>query len=343
MAIGFDFGTYNMVSCRRDENKSFVYKREVNAFVEIEIKNDFMFNIMKNAKLPDGSTIPIIELKDLGKAYVLGEAAVQMAYTMNTELKRPMKDGCLNPKEKHAQFIMSLMAHGMLDDLKFDKENLFYSIPANAINQETDSDYHSKILEAIFKAFKDEKGRIVNPTPINEALALVYAELANKAFTGMGVSCGAGMVNVCFAIYGAPVFQFAIVNSGDWIDKMAAKATGETPTFINQEKLKTDLTVESSSLVQRAIRVQYEIMIQKTINEIKKGIEEAGNKARTSNPIDIVVAGGTSMPNGFDQLFRTIFEQAKIPMNLGSIIRPKDPLFSVARGCLIAAEAANLG
>lgn len=157
-------------------------------------------------------------------------------------------------------------------------------------------------------------------------------------------NCGAGMVNICYAMYGAPIFQFSIVNSGDWIDKMASKAIGEeTTTYVNREKVHADLTLENpDTLVQRAIKTQYEIMIQHTVAGIKKGIEEAGNKARSEKPIDVVVAGGTSMPKGFDVLFRKVLEQAKITnFNLGEVIRPQDPLYSVARGCLIAAENAK--
>ena len=337
--IGFDTGTYNLVCCKRDAEGNFVNKREVNAFLSMPLENRFVFNMMKKAG------VPLIERKDANTAYALGEAAVNMAYTMNgIELRRPMKAGCLNPQEKSAQQIMSIMIHSLLDEVQTDGETLYYSVPANAINEETDADYHAKVLEQVFKAFKDKEGRRVTAAPINEGLALVYAELADKAYTGIGISFGAGMVNLCFAIYGAPIFQFSLVNSGDWIDKMAAKATGETPTFINKEKLKADLTVDMpESIVQRAIKAQYEIMMTKTITGIKKGLEEKGNKARHEHPIDIIIAGGTSQPPGFDVMFKQLIKKANLPIEIGSVIRPKDPLYSVARGCLVAAEAADQG
>jgi actin-like ATPase involved in cell morphogenesis len=335
--IGFDAGTYNLVCCKRDENNNFVYKREVNAFIEIPMTNRFVFNMMKNAG------VPLIEWKDANVAYALGEAAVNIAYSMNqVDLKRPMHAGCLNPKEKHAQQIMGIMMHSLVDSAKVDKELLYYSVPANAINEETDADYHGHVLRDIFSAFEDEEKRRVNANPINEGLALVYAELAKKAYTGLGISFGAGMVNLCFSIFGAPVFEFAIVNSGDWIDRQAAKATGESIAFINQEKTKVNLTEDSPNLVQRAIKAQYEIMIQKTVTEIKKGLETAGNKARANHPIDVIIAGGTSSPTGFDTLFSETIKKANLPIELGEIIRPADPLYSVARGCLLAAEAAGV-
>jgi hypothetical protein len=332
--IGFDVGTYNLVCCSRDEKGNFVNKREVNAFLELPLENRFVFNMMKNAG------VPIIERENV--AYALGEAAVNMAYTMSQlELKRPMAHGCVNPKERDAFQILSIMVHSLLDDVKQDNETLYYCVPANAINEDTDADYHTKVLEAIFKAYKSDKGFKVNANPINEALALVYAELGKKAYTGIGISFGAGMVNICYAMYGQPVFTFAIVNSGDWIDKQAAKATGETPTFINKEKNKIDLSKPPTDLVERAIQTQYRLMIEHTIAGIKKGLADANKAVHTENPVDIVIAGGTSSPCGFENLFKDTLMQANLSIKIGEIIKPNDPLYSVARGCLIAAEAAK--
>ena len=330
---GFDCGTYNLVCARRDAEGKIVYKKEVNSFIEIPLENDFVFKMMKNAG------VPLVERKEAKVAYALGEASVNMAYAMGIELKRPMEHGCLNPRERQAQQIMNIMVHSLLNEVS-SNETLYYSTPANAINQETDAALHSKILGSMFKGFKDSKDNTVKAFPINEGLALVYAELQEKNFTGMGVSFGAGMVNICFAMFGNPVFAFSLVNSGDWIDRMAAKATGESAAFINKEKLKTDFTKEGGSLVERAIKMEYEIMLQNTAAGIKQGLEQA-SKVRSDSPIDIVVAGGTSLPQGFTELFADTLQKTNLPLKIGSIIRPKLPLYSVARGCLISAEAAS--
>lgn len=707
-AYGFDVGTFNLVCCKRNENGDFVYKREVNAFLSMPLENDFVFNMMKMAG------VPLIHREDAKVAYALGEAAVNMAYTMTQlELKRPMKDGCVNPKEQDAFQIMNIMVHSLLDEVEKDREILCYCVPANAINQETDADYHQKIIEAIFKAYKSEKGYTVDARPINEGMALVYAELKDRMFTGFGVSClcpgtkiytnngiveiqnvkegdqvithtgnwgevnkvikkdfkgvmtkiqiagysnnteeykfvdnhelyvkrngrwdwvgceeikvgdivgepilkqnrdatrpsinicerktfskewtktriestpdlqrfigyflgdgsvnqsegcvqidfganeldyvkdvieilnsrfdknatetnkgdgsvirvkcysrglvnwisnhcynkdgekqypwsldrltnseclnllcgmirsdgtilkeqvtfgntntnlillakqlfsrlgfasslswreprshflskdnriiqgkkrewvvssagkkaslslveqfnnlsyensqikesifiedgfccgrvqaieneeyegevydlqvpgdhsfsgpfltihncGAGMINVAFSLFGAPVFTFAIVNSGDWIDKQSANATGETIAYINKEKTKIDLNKEPSNLIERAIMTQYQLMIEKTVMGIKNGLENNKEKnAKLDAPVDFVVAGGTASPPGFDKMFEKLLRQANLPVQVGRVIRPADPLYSVARGCLIAAENAK--
>ncbi len=337
MPIGFDAGTYNLVCCTRDEKKNFVYDREVNAFLDIALDDRLVFQMMKTVG------VPLIERAK--KAYALGEKAVRMAYTLSQlELKRPMRDGCVNSKEKEAYEVMSIMVHSLLEgNVKTDRDVLYYSVPANAINEETDAEFHTKVLDSIFQGYESDDGKKVKAYPINEGLALVYAELKEKNYTGIGISFGAGMVNLCFAMFGVPVFTFAIVNSGDWIDKMAAKATGESTTFINQEKTKVKLDAEPNNLVERAIQTQYRIMVEKTANIIKKGLSEAGKKARSDQPVDVVIAGGTSMPVGFDVMFRDVIKQSELPIAIGSIVRPNDPLFSVARGCLVAAENSLIG
>lgn len=332
MSVGYDCGTYNLVTCVRNSKGDFVYNREVNAFLEIPLEYKFVYNMMRK------SNVPMILREDKNVAYAVGEAAIQMAYTMpQIELRRPMKDGCVNAQEKDAFEIMNIMMHSLLGDIYDDKCVLYYSVPANAVNTETDAVFHGKLLENIFKAYRSKDGYTVRAFGMPEGLALVYAELQSKMFTGIGISFGAGMVNISFANFGAPIFNFSIVNSGDWIDRQAAKATNETIAVINREKTKIDLTKAPTNTVERAIMLQYETMIENTVVNIKRGLVE-NKKAKLDQPVDVVVAGGTASPNGFEQLFKERLLQQDLPIKLGEVIKPADPLYSVARGCLIAAE-----
>jgi intein/homing endonuclease len=182
MAHGMDCGTYTLVCCKRDDKGNFVYNHEINAFLEISLEHRYIFNMMKS------TGVPLIERENV--AYALGEAAVKMAYSMpDLELRRPMKDGCVNPSEKDAFEIMNTMIHSLMENTKKDKEILYYSVPSNAINEQTDADYHTKLLQSIFDAYESDEGYKVVANPINEGLALVYAELEKKAYTGIGVSC----------------------------------------------------------------------------------------------------------------------------------------------------------
>ena len=329
MTIGFDCGTYNLICSKRNETNEIKSKKTVNAFIELPLENRFMFNMLKDK-------VKMIERDKV--AYVVGQPAIDMAYTIPAlTLKRPMSDGCLNPKERNAFEILKIMIHSLIGEVEKDKTVLYYSVPANAINSETDADFHSNVLQSIFKSYK-VNNKTIQAFPINEALALVFAELGNKMHTGIAISFGGGMINLCYAIFAQPVFQMSLVNSGDWIDKMAAKACGESVTFINQEKTKIDLTKAPTTLVERAIKSQYEILIQKTVTAIKKAINDAGAKAVPGQPLDVILGGGTASPPGFVELFSQAIKEANWSIPIGEVRRPDDHLFSVAKGCLAAAE-----
>src|SRR6185503_6810539 len=119
--IGYDCGTYNLICARRNEDGNKIdCVKEVNAFIELNLEdqNRSFFNVVKGK-------VPLIERGD--KGYVFGQAAIDMALTMpKLELKRPMSDGCLNPKEKDAFKLLQLMCHSMIGKNVQDKEVVYY-------------------------------------------------------------------------------------------------------------------------------------------------------------------------------------------------------------------------
>lgn len=334
MPVGADIGTFNLICARRGEKPGEVkYRKEVNAFLEIGLESRFTFNMLKK------SGVPLIERENV--AYIVGESAVEIARSHRLlQLKRPMKDGTLNAEERDAFRILMIMIHSLLGEAKQDKEQVYYSVPANALNAKTDADYHQKVLADVFKMY-NVNGKTVEAYPINEALALVFAELEAKAFTGIGLSFGAGMVNFCYSIFSQPITSFALVNSGDWIDQQAAAATNETVAVINREKTKIDLGKTPTSLVERAIQSQYRIMIEKTVSGIKDAIQKAAKTVKPDEPVDVILAGGTSSPPSFVELFKEVVAASDFPIPVGEIRRPDDHLYAVARGCLVAAENAQ--
>ena len=61
---------------------------------------------------------------------------------------------------------------------------------------------------------------------INEAHAVIFAELAESDFTGIGLSFGGGMANACIAYKSIPCLSFSVARGGDWIDKNVANVLG---------------------------------------------------------------------------------------------------------------------
>lgn len=336
MAIGADVGTYNLIVAKRGAEKDkneIKYRKEVNAFLEVPLDDPFTFNMLKKAG------VPVMERGATG--YAVGEQALKIAYSLRKlEVRRPMKAGCLNPDERDAFGILKVMIHSLIGEVSQDKEVLFYSVPADSWTGGTNASYHQKVLEEVFRKY-NVKDKVVTPYPINEALALVFAELQENFYTGIGLSFGAGMMNFCYSVLSQNIFSFATTESGDWIDQQAAQAAGESLAVINRAKTKVDLTKAPDGVVERAIHTQYRIMIERNVKAIKDALGQAKAEVRAEEPVDIVLAGGASSPAGFDDVFRETVKKVGLPLPVGNIRRPADPLYAVARGCLVAAENAN--
>lgn len=327
--VGLDIGTYHICSAQVNADKLEV-KKEINAFFTIPITNGFMLGMLKN------SGAPVIEVG--GNAYVFGENAKDLALSMGKEYQRPMKNGILSVDEKEAFNILAVIIRSMLGEIREDGAVVYYSVPADAINSETNADYHRRVLQAILDKHKVD-GKGVRAFPINEALAIVFAELTESNRTGIGISFGAGMVNICYAMFSVPMVQFSLTNSGDWIDREAAKSCGETISFVNEAKKDVDLMAEPQSSVERALVYHYQIMVEKAIHGIADGIRNAGTKAKPGKPVDIVLAGGSASPKNFTEFFKAKLAESNFPIKTGDIRLAKQHLYTVAKGCLVAAQS----
>jgi len=321
--IGFDVGTYNLIMAAPKSETEIAIKREINVFIKVENPKKFT----KAMLMQQG--VPLIEKdKDI---YVLGQAAVDLAVDLGLSYRRPMYAGCLSAKEKDAFEIMAAMLKGMVGPIN-EPTVLYFSVPAAPIDADGDSKYHEKVVFSIFSTVPN-----LEPIALNEALAIVYSTSPTQ--TGIGISFGAGMVNVCFSKMAIPVFEFSLTESGDWIDRESARVSGESEAFINQEKLNVDLAQPPKTSVEMAIVRNYEILIEKSVDKINEGIEGSKGKAHTNQPIPIIVGGGTSLATGFIDLFMKVLAKRPLSIPISGVELPKNPLHAVAEGCLVAAKA----
>ena len=338
LRFGLDLGTKNIVLSFKDNEGKIKYRREVNGFFKVPSDNSFAKNMLVSAG------VPFITNGD--SHVVLGSKAEELAYTFNKTLRRPMINGVLSHGEEDSIEIMATIVQSLIGDIK-DDGILYYCVPAKALNSETNIDFHQKIAQLIINGYSSKTNKKLAGFAINEAHALVLAAIPSK--TGIGISFGAGMVNVSFCHYGIPIFNFSLVGSGDWIDAESAKQFGydpskptgdykHTPTSICKIKESTSLLEMPAEPVKRAIYINYQILMEKVIKGIIDGFKNNEDKARIAQPMPIVLAGGTASPTGFVEMFKEQIAKLNPSFTIGEITRPEKPLFTVAEGCLIAAE-----
>jgi len=334
--LGLDIGTKNIVLAYEDDEGKKKIRHEVNGFIKIPKGDGFTKNLLIN------SGVAYVENEN--DFIALGKKAEELSYAFNKTLERPMIDGVISGKTEEAMQIMAIIIRAIVGKLN-DDATLYYCIPANAINQDTNIAFHDKVMKMMIDDF--EGSSKINSYSINEARAIVISEVDDK--TGIGISFGAGMVNVCYCLYGIEIFAFSIVGSGDRIDIESAVRFGydpkdpegsykETPTSICKRKEKMSLTECTDDAVGKTIWINYGIMIESVIKAIIEGFKKHEEKARIDKPISIVIAGGTSSPEGFDDYVKEVIIKTDVPFEIGEIRRAEKPLYTVSEGCLTAAQ-----
>lgn len=320
---GVDIGTA-FIACAEKENSSVVYRSQRDAFFDVEY-NNFTKRILANAK------VNYVQKEDT--LYVIGDEALEFANLFGREVRRPLSMGILSPREKDAFPIIEIILRAVVGQAREKGEIVYYSTPADPV----DADFNVVFHENILREMLEKLG--YKAKPIKEGLAVVFSELAETDFTGMGFSFGAGMVNICFAYKSIPVFAFSLTKSGDWIDEQTSKTLGQTASrVIGVKEKKLDLTKRQGlSKIEQALSIYYDNLLEYALAHTIKELESAKNVPQIDRPIPIVLSGGTALPKGFLDRFKKAFSQVTFPFKIGEIRLAKDPLQSVAKGALVAA------
>jgi hypothetical protein len=322
MARGIDVGTMNIVSAKQESNET-VFVSQRNSFVEIE------YSDMAERML---SRSDVLHIRKDDKVYVVGDDALNFANIFNEETRRPMKHGILSSEEQSAIPMIKLIIEQVVGDPERPNERVYFSTPADPIDSDLSTLYHQKTLES----FLGDMG--YDPEPINEGMSVIYSELADHNFTGLGISFGAGMTNVCLSYYAVPVMTFSVARGGDWVDEQTATATGETVdkvTSIKEEDFRLDFTTDAGG-VEGALSIYYDNLLDYVIDNIVREVNEGDVEEGLDVPV--VVTGGTSSPDGFEKLFEERLEKAEIPFSISEVRKANEPLYSVARGALVASR-----
>jgi hypothetical protein len=272
-----------------------------------------------------------------GSFIILGKDAIEKAVERNDIAKRPMYRGVVSAKEKDAKRILAFILKEVVGTASESGEKLVFCVPAQPVDQE-DEDFDVGYHEDIVKTILAECG--YDARAINEAEALCYSELESDDYTGVAISCGAGMTNVCVMLNGEPTVVFSTTKSGDWIDRMSAVATGETDSVVQAEKEGGQFKIgePNDNPVLSAVSVYYERLIDYTTKQLSFAL--AGHKSlpKFKNPLKIVVAGGTSQAQGYIELFTQKLTDNHFPLPVKEVVHATDPLHAVSKGCLIAAK-----
>ncbi len=320
---GLDVGTAFIYAAEK-VGDTVSFKVERDAFMEIPYSDH-----LKTVFERDG--VRYIE-KD-NQLFAIGNGALQFANLFQRSVRRPLERGVMSPKEKEALPIIKLIIENVLGSPRHPNEIVYYSIPAQPIDADFDALYHQHIINGFLA------GLGYTPKPINEGLAVVYAELAEENFTGLGVSFGGGMTNVCLTNLSVPVVTFSIARGGDWIDEQVARVINQSVSAVTAWK-EANLNLDKKeplSRIEQALAIYYDALLDYVIGHLKRELKASA--AHLEKPLVVAVAGGTAKPNGFLKKFQATLERAQLPFEVEKVFLAPQLLHSVSKGALIAAIA----
>ncbi len=320
--LGLDLGTSRIVVARCADGK-YEYETQLNAFLTLPysklaaslLQRENVFHEVKGSEI-----------------VVFGNDAERFADIFHAETRRPMLNGLLNPHERHSLAVLRAIVQKLVGTAPSGGQKVFFSVPSPLANQKDGASYH----EASVRQILSELG--FEATPIEEGLAVVFGELGGSNYTGIAISCGSGLCNVCLAVLSVPVISFSLQKAGDFIDEQAAMVTGELALRMRVQKEQGfHLNGMSGDRVRNALTVYYGEMIQNLVETLKGEIASTQRLPRLDQSIPMVLSGGTVLPKGFLEHFQQTLRNADFPLKLSEVRVSGDALNSTARGALMAA------
>jgi hypothetical protein len=322
---GLDLGTSRIVLATLS-GQTVDFTPQLNAFV------DLPYSKMTEQMLLRENILHQVEGAHI---YAYGNRADEFAKFLDGDTRRPMQSGLLNPAEpKNLQMIELLLER--LCGKASEGEKLCLTIPSAPPQHGSDLIFHERSVQGIFEKLG------YRAQSVNEGLAIVYSELKDANFTGIGMSFGGGMCNMCLAYLGLPVLTVATTRAGDYIDQSAASVTGETPTTVRLHKENAAesgflLNGASGGSIDHALSVYYADVIDTAVAALESAMTASKRLPRFTAPVPIVCAGGTAMAGNFLPRLKSAIAAVRLPVAISEVYLAKDPLNATAKGALVGA------
>lgn len=320
--VGLDVGTSRIVAAWPSD-ADYIYRSELNSFVTLP-GSKFTESVLRKENVPH--TLRANEI------LVQGNESERFADLLGAEPRRPMARGFLNPDEPESLSMIQELLRSLLGTAKHARQKLFFSVPAAPAGAADTATFH----EASLRQMLTELG--YDARSVSEGLAIVYSELEGSNYTGIGVSIGGGLCNVCMSYLAVPVISFSVPKAGDYIDANAAAVTNELATRVRLIKENTFvLNGIQQEKAHQVISVYYDDLIQTVVGAMKDAFTKSKSLPRLGRPIPLILSGGSTMPQGFRDKFEQALRNADFPVPVSDIRLAANPLTATAKGALIAA------
>jgi hypothetical protein len=336
-AVGVDVGTMFFQTAEGDPQGEMTLKVVRNAFIELQKTDDTNETLRQNK---------FQYVEDEKNVYVIGEDAVRFARMLpgKVELRRPLQNGVLNADEQMKGLVLNELVRSSIGKAPDRRSIVCTCVSSPPVDGSPTNTFHERRLRGMFEnqgwqTIIIPEGEAViwaeNPTTVDKEGEKLLA-------TGIGVSFGAGRANIVLSYKGKTSVGISVGRSGDWIDNEVAAQTN-TPVVQVRAIKETKLdygNIDPESDVEFGIDVYTEEALKYTFGRFADQFQSHKEKDKFDFPLDVVIAGGTSMPKGFVAKAEQVLRGLELPFELREVRHAKDPRNTVVKGLLVRAHLA---
>jgi hypothetical protein len=318
---GLDLGTSRIILAKPNGERP-TYDVQLNAFISLP------YSKMTEAMLVDEGIYHRVRGDEI---LAFGNRVDEFANMLGGATRRPMRTGLLNPSEPKSKEMLALALEEICGKAR-KKAKICYSVPSPPPGGDSELIFHEQVIGEVLESLGYEA------EAVNEGLAIVYAELKDDDFTGIGISFGGGLCNVSVGYLGLPLLTFCTTKAGDYIDEAAAKVTNETPTSARLYKESAKFRLgENHDGLDQALTVYYRDVIREVVTRLETELRATNRLPRSLKPLPVVFAGGTAMVKGFESELKKALQRAKLPVEIAEVRQAASTSNTTAKGMLLAA------
>lgn len=334
MSVALDVGTHELKSLRYDAER-LAARRCRAAFCVIDDTEPHR-NVLRQLDFP----YAVCERSLL----VLGDSAEKLTQLFRVPCDALFPGGVLNAADPLSRQITAALVEALIGRATAEGELCALTLPADL---KSGGDGTSPQREFLVRVV-----RLLGYAPLELAApqALVLAELGDDAFTGIGLSFGAGSSQAGLIHRGNVLASCEVAYGGNWIDLRLARAqqlfvwdtqgrkrldTRKTRTW--KEGLAGDLRrAENESELQ--LGDLYRGVVEFLLREAALTFTDVLKRMPIPGPLPMIVTGGSARIGGFRELLCDVLPTVAFPVTISDVRLAISSPYAVTRGGLIRAE-----
>ncbi|USZ72327.1 hypothetical protein [Natronosalvus halobius] len=325
MAIGLDIGTGALRSVR-DDGSGTVVTSQPAAVLPLEDGTDVLDEEQTELSFDhDGTT------------YLVGTAARSVARANGAEPVPLFTNGTL--EHGWCGRALETLVAAVLDGS--DAKECWYTTPGtlvetdeNAVEAGNTTEMRETVATAVAECVDEA-------TPIGKGFAVVYDQLGEDNYTGLGVCIESQTTSVGLAYYGVPVLACSLARGSDWLVDRAAAQTDYAPDQI--ASILEGFTLDPNAAtgdVESAFARAHDELVADLIALIRARAGDVDLQQGLSVPVAV---GGDEAVVGIEFLLGGRFDAASLPFSIRGVRLAETPAESPVRGALEAARDGVVG